>query len=68
MPISTVNVCFMSRPEGVSDDELTALEKNGLERMNEFRTMGTGYMVEHGTRPSTIGHVVSTNPMALLAW
>lgn len=68
MPTATVNVCFMSRPEGFSEDSLSESEKKGLERMNNFRMMGTGYMVEHGTRPSTIGHVISTSPIALLAW
>ncbi|KAJ5161109.1 Isopenicillin N synthase [Penicillium capsulatum] len=68
IPTIAVNVCFMSRPEGFSDDSLTPSEKKGLARMQEFRMMGAGYMVEHGTRPSTIGHAISTSPMALLAW
>ncbi|KAJ5594177.1 uncharacterized protein N7459_000385 [Penicillium hispanicum] len=63
-----LNVCFMGRPEGMTDDHLNSLEKGGLERMTNFMTMGSGYMMEQGTRPSTIGLVLSTNPLALLAW
>lgn len=58
----------MSRPEGMTDDHLDAFERQGIERMNNFRATGSGYATEHGTRPSTIGHVLSTNPVALLAW
>jgi microsomal epoxide hydrolase len=58
----------MGRPEGMTDDALDAYEREGIERMNTFKTMGGGYSTEHGTRPSTIGHVISSSPMALLAW
>ncbi|KAJ5289069.1 hypothetical protein N7478_002099 [Penicillium angulare] len=63
-----VNVVFMRQPAEVTDDHLTEIEKSGIERMANFRMLGSGYATEHGTRPSTIGHVVSTSPMALLAW
>lgn len=63
-----LNVCFMGRPEGISDEHLDASEREGIQRMEEFRMMGAGYAIEHGTRPSTIGHVLATNPVALLAW
>ncbi|CEJ57229.1 hypothetical protein PMG11_05930 [Penicillium brasilianum] len=63
-----LNVCFMGRPQGISDDNLDASEREGIKRMEEFRMMGSGYALEHGTRPSTIGHVLATNPVALLAW
>ncbi|OOQ81806.1 epoxide hydrolase [Penicillium brasilianum] len=63
-----LNVCFMGRPQGISDDHLDASEREGIKRMEEFRMMGSGYALEHGTRPSTIGHVLATNPVALLAW
>ena len=29
---------------------------------------GTAYAQEHATRTSTIGHVLASNPVALLAW
>ncbi|KAJ5768455.1 hypothetical protein N7533_001038 [Penicillium manginii] len=63
-----VNVTFMGRPEGMTDEKLNAFEIQGLERFQNFRTMGCGYSVEHATRPSTIGHVLASNPISLLAW
>lgn len=58
----------MGPPAGITDEHLTAAEREGIERMKDFRLFGSGYMNEHGTRPSTIGHVVSSSPLALLAW
>ncbi|OCL14061.1 alpha/beta-hydrolase [Glonium stellatum] len=55
----------LSPPEGV---KLNEVELRGMERMQNFRNRGTAYAQEHGTRPSTIGHVLSSNPLALLAW
>ncbi|GAQ04542.1 putative epoxide hydrolase [Aspergillus lentulus] len=54
--------------QGCSDDSLSASEKRGVERLNAFLTTGLAYAIEQGTKPSTIGLVLSTNPMALLAW
>jgi microsomal epoxide hydrolase len=58
----------MRKPSGVDDTSLTTFEERGLVRMKAFITTGSAYAIEHGTRPSTIGHVLSTNPVALLAW
>ncbi|KAJ5711694.1 hypothetical protein N7488_005850 [Penicillium malachiteum] len=55
-------------PASVIDDNLSDSEKRGVARMTEFMALGSGYATEHGTRPSTIGHVISSSPMALLAW
>lgn len=63
-----LNFCFVGRPDSISDDSLDASERAGIKRMEEFRMMGSGYAIEHGTRPSTIGHVIASNPVALLAW
>ncbi|KAE8349384.1 alpha/beta-hydrolase [Aspergillus coremiiformis] len=63
-----LNVCFVKRPDNVSDTAVTEAEKRNLARAEWFSSFGMGYFVEHGTRPSTIGHVISTNPVALLAW
>lgn len=56
------------KPEGVPDDAVDALEARQLARGHEFATTGTAYAREHGTRPATIGLVLSSNPVALLAW
>src|SRR6266536_3360301 len=57
----------MPKPEGVSED-YTPQELAGFARMSDFNARGFAYAMEHGTRPSTIGHVLSSNPVALLAW
>ncbi|KXT13837.1 hypothetical protein AC579_41 [Pseudocercospora musae] len=40
----------------------------GVERCNEFATLGNAYARHHGTRPATIGLVLSASPISLLAW
>jgi pimeloyl-ACP methyl ester carboxylesterase len=51
-----------------SEDELSAQEKAGLERLDEFSTTGNAYAKMHGTKPSTIGLVLASSPVAQLAW
>lgn len=64
-----LNFCpLTSRPEGVSEEGISDLEKRGLERFNRFLYSGKAYAEEHGTRPATIGHVLASSPLALLAW
>lgn len=48
--------------------QLSPADKQHLERQAAWRATGTGYMMEHATRPSTIGTVLSASPLALLAW
>ncbi|CAN9176463.1 unnamed protein product [Alternaria alternata] len=36
--------------------------------MTEFMEVGRAYAIEHGTKPSTIGLVLSSSPIAQLAW
>jgi len=52
----------------MSISSLTAKEKLGLERGEEFVSRGSGYSLEQATRPSTIGLILGSNPLALLAW
>lgn len=54
--------------QGASTDGLTKEEMKGLERCNDFATVGNAYAREHGTRPATIGLVLSSSPVALLGW
>jgi pimeloyl-ACP methyl ester carboxylesterase len=62
----TVNM-FVAR-DTPDESKMTATEKAGVARSAEWMASGRGYNIEHGTRPSTIGHVLSSNPLALLAW
>lgn len=43
-------------------------EQKGLQQQMLFGTLGNAYGREHGTRPATIGLVLSSSPVALLAW
>lgn len=43
-------------------------EQEGLERHRFFLHNGSAYAWEHATRPATIGFVLSSSPLALLAW
>ncbi|KAL1845396.1 hypothetical protein VTK73DRAFT_588 [Phialemonium thermophilum] len=53
-------------PQGV--EGLTESEKEHLERTQKWRSTGMAYAMEHATRPATIGLVLSSSPLALLAW
>ncbi|KAF1974119.1 epoxide hydrolase-like protein [Bimuria novae-zelandiae CBS 107.79] len=48
--------------------KLSPLEQRAVENATKWCEIGTAYAQEHGTRPSTIGHVLSSNPLAMLAW
>jgi len=61
-------VVLRAPPEDAELEKLDAGEKAGVEKMNKFRESGTAYAMEHATRPSTIGHVLASSPLALLAW
>lgn len=47
---------------------LSTVEKEALGRAAVWRDTGISYAQEHRTRPSTIGNVLSSSPLALLAW
>lgn len=49
-------------------ESLNTIEKKAVERSKLWRATGMAYAIEHGTRPSTIGNVLSSNPLAILAW
>lgn len=49
-------------------EKLNETEKKSVDHSLKWREIGTAYAQEHGTRPSTIGHVLSSSPLALLAW
>ncbi|KAK6212132.1 epoxide hydrolase [Colletotrichum tabaci] len=49
-------------------DGLSPQDLERLQRGRAWGSTGNGYAVEHGTRPATIGLVLSASPLALLAW
>jgi microsomal epoxide hydrolase len=61
---------MMTRPEQPPTDveSLPPHEIAALERGKIWIETGRAYAMEHGTRPSTIGHALSSSPVALLAW
>jgi microsomal epoxide hydrolase len=63
--VSLVNlfIGIQGEVEGLSEKE-----KVGLQRYVEFGDVGNAYARMHGTRPGTIGLVLSSSPVALLAW
>ncbi|KZP29804.1 putative epoxide hydrolase [Athelia psychrophila] len=48
--------------------ELSASEQRGVALASEFQNTGRAYAIEQGTRPATLGIVLSSSPVALLAW
>ncbi|KAK5080421.1 hypothetical protein LTR70_008853 [Exophiala xenobiotica] len=65
-----LNFCI-GAPMPNRDDPMKGLsdvEKRGLQRANDFNTLGNAYGRMHGTRPATIGLCLSSSPLALLAW
>lgn len=66
-----LNFCPMSEPSragGESPLPVEDIEKRGLERAQTFRATGAAYALLQGTRPSTLGFALNSNPLALLAW
>ncbi|KAK4140956.1 putative epoxide hydrolase [Dichotomopilus funicola] len=52
----------------VADLPVTPEESTSLAASTVFAYSGTGYMFEHGTKPSTIALVLGSSPVALLSW
>lgn len=66
-----LNFMYMKDIKSHSDpnqDDLTAQEKTGVTRLDEFIALNSAYAFEHGTKPSTIGLVLASSPLAQLAW
>ncbi|KAL6399250.1 hypothetical protein AUP68_17794 [Ilyonectria robusta] len=62
-----LNFCLMPQPAGISKEALTFNERAGVERMKQFSDTSSAYALEHGSRPATIGLVLGSNPVSLLA-
>ncbi|KAF9872909.1 epoxide hydrolase [Colletotrichum karsti] len=63
-----LNFCVMTCPAELENSALEEYEREGLKRADRFGKLGTAYAVEHATRTATIGFVLSSSPLALLAW
>jgi len=63
-----LNFCIMQRPESISMESLADFERAGVERGMAFIATENAYAKEQASRPATIGLILSTNPLALLAW
>jgi len=47
---------------------LDETDKKCLQRANMWESWGLGYLVEHATKPATIGAILESSPVAVLAW
>lgn len=63
-----VNFTRLTSLPDVNEPGLSEAQKKGVARAKHWRETGMAYAMEHGSRPSTIGLVLSSNPLALLAW
>ncbi|KAI9757712.1 MAG: hypothetical protein M4579_003337 [Chaenotheca gracillima] len=63
-----LNFCLIPPPGGTDKYAVNEIEEKTLKKVSAFRSRGLAYAIEHGTRTSTIGHVLASNPIALLAW
>ena len=67
-PLTAANVATFI--PGMADrlDPEDPIDKLLLDRMNEFRTEGSGYLAIQNSRPQTIGYGLVDSPLLQLAW
>lgn len=63
-----LNMNIMTPPQNAADLPKDDLETKAFPRGKQFQETGSAYAREHGTRTATIGLVLSSSPVALLAW
>jgi len=61
-------MCAMTTEPANPVGELDELDVELNKRAAGFKKTGSGYAVEQATRPSTIGLILASNPLAILAW
>ncbi|KAI9170826.1 putative epoxide hydrolase [Paramyrothecium foliicola] len=64
MHVNMMGIPFSDGPVTPSDEQ----EKNALAKATEFMDTRYAFALEQGTRPATMGHVLSSSPLALLSW
>ncbi len=62
-----MHVNMMGIPSDISEP-MDAAERDALQKATEKIDTGYAFALEQGTRPATIGHILSSSPLALLAW
>ncbi|KAF9264376.1 alpha/beta-hydrolase [Marasmius fiardii PR-910] len=55
-------------PPGVDLSSYTPEDLKRHERMKQYTTKGSGYLIEQSTQPQTLGYSLSDSPVGLLAW
>ena len=63
-----MNFCNVPPPDDFDESTLDETYRTSLKRRDDFFERGSAYAMEHGTKTSTIGHVLTSSPLALLAW
>ncbi|KAK4695688.1 hypothetical protein P7C71_g2113, partial [Lecanoromycetidae sp. Uapishka_2] len=62
---------FLSNPILATQHTLTPYsqrDKAGIDRSNWFLKEGSGYRMEQGTKPQTLGYALADSPVGFLAW
>lgn len=59
---------WLGKPDNYADLPATELEATAAKRGPVWRNTASTYAAEHGTRTSTIGLALSSNPIAMLSW
>ena len=63
-----LNFSPVPKPAGFAEETLEDYEKKGLERYRWFMDDGRAYALMQATRPATLGLVLMSSPLAVLAW
>jgi hypothetical protein len=63
-----LSVGVFPRDVGMEEELLSEKDKRSVARARDFAALGSAYARMHGTRPATIGLVLASSPIALLAW
>jgi len=63
-----VNMMGFPPMQDVDVSQLDDAEKRALQRATDFIDVNYAFALEQGTRPATVGFVLSSSPLALLSW
>lgn len=58
----------VARPPAGEQPPLSGEDEAGLERMQQFRSTGTGYQEIQGTKPQSLGYGLEDSPAGLAGW